>query len=325
VNTTPFSSPSTIVVAVAFDPQTEPLAQWAAALARALGKKLRLVHAVETWAEIGSSLAGVERSPLREVVPAVTETAREAATDRLAALASSLGTGISIDVVAATGSPVAILAQEAAAVDTCLLIVGAHFQMSTLVPRGLSTTLSLLATASVPVLAADARGHLPKPGAAVRLLVADDLGEQTESAVAFAGDMACAWHRAWVHHVHVSALSDADLESALRNAAIAARTVMTPDQAQVVCQAVHREQLRSLETRFADRRDALAASGGSYTSEVVPGGVKAELARLATDIAPDLLVFGRRAPDQPAATVFGRMPYRAMLAMQRPVLVVPSF
>ncbi len=313
-----------VAVAVAFDDHTLPLAQFGAALAAKLGKKLALIHVAETPAIARPVQPFVVPSVIWDKMLEYVAAGREQARKRLNELKESLPGTPDAKLVVLEGLVVDGLAKEATRLGACLLLVGTSVRNKLFVPRGFSTALTLMASSPVPVMAMDTERHIPGLDLAFRILLADDLGEQSEPAVQLAAALADSLPKTWVHHVHVSAFSKANLDTALKNAAVAAHTSMTPGEAEEIFKAVRAKQRDALEARFGDYREYVEAAGGKYSSEVVTGDVGQELDAAVKTYVPDVLVFGRHQSLHRQPFFFGRMPFKAMMAYNRPVLVVPG-
>lgn len=319
-----FAQGSSIAVAVAFDDHTVPLIRFASKLALRTGKKLALIHVAEPPLVAQPVAPFMVPSILWDKMPELAASHRAEAKRKLAALKEHVVPGVEVKSVVAEGHAAESLAKQAQQVDAALIVVGTRVNSKSFVPRGFSAALSLMASAPVPVLAMDTERHMPDFDLPFRILIADDLEEHTEPAVAVAAALAESLKKSWVHHVYVSALTSANLETALRNAALAAHTILPAKEAAEVFKAVHARQRAELEARFSDFREYVEAAEGKYTCEVTPGDVGGELDSAVRTYHLDLLVFGRHHGIHHDPWSFGRMPFRAMMGFGLPVLVVPG-
>jgi nucleotide-binding universal stress UspA family protein len=322
-----YASQPYVTVAVAFDQHSEALTRAAFELAERAGKKVCLVHAVEPWTELARSRPLGSRSPLWDSMQAVETSVQDKAVQRLDALARTAPAGLAVRTSVVRGSPTRAIADEAVEIGTYLLLVGAKSDAHKIFPAGVSTGLALLAASPVPTLVVDATRHVPRfdeRSRALRIVLADDLTERSEASLAYAAELARGCRGAWIHHVFVSGIARDALQVALQNAATATRTVCSDFEANEVFVELRRHQLATLEERFSAFRDYHEGAGGKYTNEVVAGGVAPELGAIVEDMGPDVLVFGRHRFVHTAPFAFGRMPFRAMLAFGRPVIVVPT-
>lgn len=296
-----------VTVAVAFDEHTPGLVRRGIELAGRHAKGLYLLHVVD------ATFAGQSEAMNRAYVA-------------LDVLAQTVPAGMNTRVGVAMGEVAGTLAEQAAEIGTCVLLVGAKERESGLIKRGMAVAADVVAKASVPVMVIDAtetRGAAPM-GAHPRFLLADDLTDKAETAVAFTAGLAEGVHDAWIHHVHISALSRENLNTALNSAAAAAHAELAPGLTADVCSAVAHEQVLRLEERIGEYRDYLEAAGCKYSAEALAGPLRGELDKIIADFNPDVLVFGRhRAPHLHPLTI-GQLPLKAMLGFGRPVVVVPD-
>jgi nucleotide-binding universal stress UspA family protein len=312
-----------IVVAVAFDAHTPLLVRAGADLARRLSKTLVLAHVVEPWQGRTPARPFGEQDPLWNATQAVEADARETAEQRLAALADTVDPNVVVRRRLVVGKPIEVL--TAGERDDALLIVGADFGNLRFTPRGFSTALSLMVSAPVPVLVIDTAASPELLSETPRLLVADDLGPDSEAAVEFGFALGTALGPSEVHHVHVNGLALDSVAAGLEAAAATAHTPLpSTDAARDVYTALVGELKERLEGRAEGLRDYLEAAQGRYVPQIETGRVVERLGDVADQVAPDVLVFGKHHAYHTRPFFLGRVPYRAMLAHRRPVVVVPN-
>jgi nucleotide-binding universal stress UspA family protein len=318
-----FNQPK-VAVAVAFDENAEGLVRLAGALARRLGKKLVLLHAVEPWIELPASLT--DATPLLGLGAAAEREAHGVAEARLKELAGLVPHGVEVERVVVLGKARSALAQSATACNASLLIVGAHLEaLRHAVPRGLSTAMALMPAATVPLLVVDPAKLPPLAEGDCKLLVADDLSAATAPAVRYALELAAAMGQCTVRHVYVNGIDRDQLQAALAAAAAASHSplgdAVSPDE---ILNRVTMQLQAKLEERASAHVDYLEAARGRYEAEVVSGSVRNELLLEVLRYRPHLLVFGRHKTLHTGPMFLGRMPFRAMVAHGLPVLIVPE-
>jgi hypothetical protein len=228
--------------------------------------------------------------------------ARAAAVSRLQALASMAPPEISVSSRVACGHLPEQIGTEALAVGSCLLLVGVDFARVRALPRRQSTALALLSSSPVPVTALDGRRPAAFAGGGRRILLADDLGLHSEAAVDFAFSLGAALGGTEVRHVHVARNSEGSNRPEMEAALLA----IMEDRA------------------TAGGRDYLEAAGGRYQPEVRPGDVAAGLDAAAAAAEPEVIVFGRHHAYYTDPFSIGHLPFRSMLALERPIIVVPN-
>jgi nucleotide-binding universal stress UspA family protein len=314
-----------VTVAVALDKHTPALVESASQLAAKLGKRLALIHVVEPWAELPASAPFGEGDPLWNVTQAVETSAVEKARARLADIAGMMPPKLDTVMLVLRGKPVEVIVREAGQLGTCLLVVGIDHGGSRFLPTGFSTAFSLLVGAPMPVLAIDATlGRMPDWGR-LRLMLADDLGRHSDTAVEFSAMLTAGLGNAELHHVHVNALSAESLRAGLAQAAASAHTPLDErTSAADVYAALLAELEAKLRSRVDAQRDYMEAERVAYSPRIVTGPVLEQLSEAAASVDPDVIAFGRHHAYYTKPFVVGRVPYRAMLAQKRPIIVVPN-
>ncbi len=315
-----------ITVAVAFDRHTVVLTETAVDLCRRTGKTLCLLHVVEPWLEqMHTSKALGTSDPLWNVNQAVETSSKDLARNKLDELAQMIPSDVSVIKRVVTGKPVEMIIKEVMETSTALLLVGADYSNLKFVPRGLSTALSLMVSSPVPVLVSDSTILSNTFAAKSKFLLADDLGVQSESAVDLAYTLAGALRNTDVLHVHVSGLTQESLEAGLTTAATASHTPFnTRASAQEVFKAINLDLKNKITKRAEKHLDYLEASKARCSIEVLNGGVHEQLADYAGRVNPQLIIFGRHHAYYTKPFFIGRVPYRTMLSLRRPVILVPN-
>ena len=315
-----------IGVAVAFDDHTQPLIDTAVALCRATGKDLYLVHVLEPWAQQRAPLPFGSPDPLWNATPKLYDDPRAQAQFRLNEIIGTLPKDVKARAEIFAGKASDVLPQEVLRLDTALLLVGARFSQTALMPNGVSTAAALMRACPVPVMVIDAKSSHLLPPRGGKFLVADDLTEHAEQAVRCAIDLAKATKAASLTHLHVTPLDPVALETALTNAAAASHAAGNlAAAARDVYAAISYHYEVELEKRSEPYLNQMIEGGVDYRKKVASGNLKSELTALVDRLNPDLLIFGHHASLHHDPFFFGRMPYKAMLAYRRPVLVVPTY
>jgi nucleotide-binding universal stress UspA family protein len=315
-----------ITVAVSFDRHTMVLTEAAAELCRRTGKTLCLLHVVEPWLDHAHSSRPLgPQDPLWNVNQAVETSARDLAQNKLEELAQMIPANIPVIKRIVSGKPVDMIIKEVVDTSSAMLIVGADFGNLKFVPRGLSTALSLMVSSPVPVLVADGGSLSTTFNSKSRFLIADDLGIQSESAVDFGYGLATALRGSHVQHIHISGLTLDNLQAGLATAAASSHTPLnTKTSASDVFSAINQDLKNKLQRRAEKHLDLLEASEGQISMEVLTGSVYDQLAEYSTKHNPHIIVFGRHHAYYTKPFFIGRLPYRTMLALKRPVILVPN-
>lgn len=315
-----------ITVAVGFDRHTIVLTEAAVELCRRTGKTLCLLHVIEPWLDrTNSSKALGPQDPLWNVNQAVETNSKDLARNKLDELAQMIPSDVAVIKRIAVGKPVDLIIKEVVETSTAMLLVGADYGSLKFVPRGLSTALSLMVSSPVPVMVADSSILANTFGSNSRFLIADDLGAQSESAVDFGYGLATALRGSQVHHIHISGLTMESLQAGLATAAASSHTPLNTRASAADVFAAMNHDLKNKLFRRAERHiDILEASEGQTMVDVLAGNVYDQLAEYASRHNPHVIVFGRHHAYYTKPFFIGRVPYRTMLALKRPVILVPN-
>lgn len=335
-----------IVVGVRLDPFFQPrdglaysyedegrrLIRAAQAIAKRSGASIRLVSICEESAFDVTSAATWTPSlswrslNLPEIMKAARKEACASSKRQLDALAQGaspeveITTHVLISKFAAQGLLAEAIIQEAS-----LILLGAGTKGDNYFTRGYSTPLAVMAETTVPTLvighACEADFTRPR----LRVLVADDLREETARAMQGAVDWAMAVGSTDVFHVHIEELSADGVRQVLGQAVPELRS--TADSTKLAADLV-----QALETAFRSRLaqriqgadERLRAAGGSFRFEVrrCPY-VRDEIERAADEFGADLIVFGRHQKVHRRPYLVGRVTYQAMLSQKRAVMIIP--
>ena len=315
----------TVVLAVRADEGAQSLVDAAMQLCRRTGMKLRIVQVAEYW--IGRSWPRelTIEGPLAEAVDAVEGESIRMAEKHLRKMAESAGRGLEVETNVLSGNASECIIADALANRASLIITGAGRGSHRFVPRGMSTALSLMADAPIPVLVIQ-EGCRPKfdmDGQVV--LIADDLSEHSERAVLTGFDLATALGKTKVKHVHVNAISEENLRVALEGVASASRSGQVRG---ISAGEIHELALKTLDAKLRQRaagmKAVLEASSSEVSCHLRSGDVIDELNKAAEETKADFVVFGRHRAFRRKPFLIGQVPFYAMLSPDRPVLVVPA-
>jgi nucleotide-binding universal stress UspA family protein len=295
-------------------------------MATRLNKRLVLIHTCEPWVNlpISKPFQG-EGSPLWDVTQAIEANAVDLAAGRLREIADlTTKMGAKTEPVVLTGNPTKCMLAAIDGFKAGMILVGASDGSQRLLPFGLSNALSLLADSPVPVMIV-AEGmnvdlDLPK----LRLLLCDDLEEQSEGAVDFAFELAGSLGKSDLRQVYINGLTLEGLTAAVTTAAATSHSSLSVG---LSATELHTSLLKKLEDRIAERalgrEEYIEAAGGSYEAEVLTGDIATQLERAVEKIQPNIIIFGRHERGHRKPFMIGRVPFQQMMAEKRPVIVVP--
>jgi nucleotide-binding universal stress UspA family protein len=261
---------------------------------------------------------------------AITQLARKEALAnsrrQLEAMAKDIGEGIatSTQVITAKYAAEGLLA-EALANDASMIVLGSGVKADKYFTRGFSTPLAVMAESTVPVLVIGQRCDIDLSKARLRILIADDLREETARAMQASLDIASVLGGSDILHLHVEELSVDGVRRVLGQ-------VVPELRSTVEWERLTSDLLLALETAFRSRLsqrihgadERLRASGGSFRFELRRSPfVRDEIERAADEFGADLLIFGRHQKTHRRPYLVGRVTYQAMLSQRRAVLLIP--
>src|SRR5207244_3984777 len=136
---------------------------------------------------------------------------------------------IKVRKIVASGRLVPTIRHEATAVGSSLLLVGAHYaDRKRHRPWSLSTALELMSSLARPVAVLDTSMSPKLFSTRPKLLLADDLGLESEKALRFAVDLSATVSDVEFTHLHVNGIREDALKAALDVAAATSHTPVNP-------------------------------------------------------------------------------------------------
>ncbi len=326
MNKSIWSENEVVTVAIGFDDHSVGLLAAAAALCKRTDKTLALLHVVEPWSYNPGVPAFGFMTPVLGAMAAASEEAQVAASQRLLEMARLVTPEVKVLAEVISGHLVETLCEQAKKLGSCLLIVGAKYADEKQPPRsGFSTALAVLNASSVPVLVLDSQAPARLSDRLATLMIADDLGPSGRAASQFGIEMAIALGNTSLNHVHVNGVRPEVLEAAVTSAVATSHTPADPKlSATKLFQSLLDNLAAALQERLEPNRDLLMRFDCSYSASVVTGDVVDEMAKIAETVRPDVLIFGRHRTIHTQPFFLGRVPFKAMLKLRRPVLVVPG-
>lgn len=321
-----------ILVAIKFDDSQTALMKVAEGLALRTGLRLRCVHVLESKPE--STLGRYYPGELyfSRLTYARQRQLIQDAEDRLTSLQKELNPSLAVETAVHLGHAAQLLMADASTQRVSCILSAHHVNAKRFLPKGFSTSLTLLAEAPVPVLSLPVGSLLFTPGERLRVLLADDLRESCEKAVAVACELVAGLENAELLHAHIYSEKQEDLEEW---SDFAGELLFARDYA-ASRPLDERALVSHLETKFhallgqrlektAFGRAAKAAEfNNSYRRVLATGSVLEQLSKLVSEIAPDLIIFGRHHLIHRRPLSLGKMPFYAMLGLNQAILSVPS-
>ncbi len=205
---------SSVVVAIKFNDHAPTLIKWGLSIARRMGLPLVLVNVTEHHA-----LYFVPYSlPILDTLVSSVEAENQLiAESQLENMAEKYLAGYEHKIYARSGYAAKEILEQAAYSRASLIIVGAAAASHHFVPKGFSTSLTLLAESPVPVLVISAAIETVMSSERCIVAFADDLSPQTESMARAALKFSASLGGVDFHHVHVNALTEEVLDAVMRD------------------------------------------------------------------------------------------------------------
>lgn len=317
--------PGPIVLAIAFDDQTFKVVDDAIGLAKALGRELRIIHAFdEQFADpVVAEMPGYYQVP--SLLTLNFEKLLGERRQKMAELLQQVGARHAVTGQVIVGETARVILADADARLAPLVITACSPGSYDFVPAGFSTAMTLMVESKLPVLTINDTRRLQVAKDKLRILVCDDLTPTSAMAVKTAYKLATALPGASVKHLHVHGdfreLLKSSWSDLLAKTPGISETFATPEE---LWTKQNDERTSLLKRRAAPYRDQLVAAGGQANIEVrLANKVESELRLVDEEWAPHLIVFGRHRLLKTRPFVLGRVPYRAMLGLNRAVLMVP--
>lgn len=306
------------------------LVQSAGKLAQRLGATLRLVCVCETSPI--EDITGLpwrpayrwQRKWLESVFFEYRQELIEKAGKRLRSLAAECALPVDFEVNAIGAAyPYQGILADAVTHSASLILVGAGTKTGDYMTKGFATPLAVMAEATMPVMVLSSRCSIDFSKPKLKVLLADDLREETAMGVRSALDWAARLGAAEILQLHVAKthefkqLFDRILPYLKRGIA------PNPDAMQSF-QEVEAMILQRLRDRLLDFKETHSGSIGSMRQEVREGKDHSEeIARAADFFGADILMFGKYHKVHRRPFLVGRTTYDHLLAQKRPVMVFP--
>lgn len=161
------------------------------------------------------------------------------------------------------------------------------------------------------------------PAEKLRILVGDDLRDATDRAVSTAFEFGAS-SRGSVLELFIDTMNAevfADyIRSAIRLAHARGETMASAEEIQEMILKNWRDKLSG---RCLTGKRKLQSSGGAFEEVIATGKIAEVLEAKITAFKPDLLVFGRHRGIHTEFSQLGQLTLFAMLALHRPILIVP--
>ena len=315
-----------VSVSLNFNAQTDTLVDKAVQYCLRTGSSLRLVHVCEPYSASAWSTMMAGEMVLTDMLDIALEKAKAAAAAKLFDISRRFDGKLPMTSAILIGLAAEMIIADAQANNVSLIMVGASQQSHRFIPRGMSVALSLMGNSPIPVMVLTEGETLNFSKDRLKLLISDDLREQSRSAVTGACDLAFALGRADVKHFHVNGITVDTLRAALEFATTASHS---SSGAAFSAESVHQTTVKQLEQKLASRAGDsvknLLAIGAKYENELVTApSVTESVGKLAADWDADIICFGRHHTVHRKPFLIGQLPFYSMLSIKRPLVIFPD-
>jgi nucleotide-binding universal stress UspA family protein len=284
-----------LVVGVTLIPEVdEKILHYAKNISKILSLKIKLVHSLSIHeAQPYINYAGYPPALGINPIHSWAKIKSESLT-RLSALAQATGVHAEEDFVLAEGVSEDCLIDEAKKCGAVLIVVGAAATRYKFVPSGFSVAISLLDASPLPVLVVNNESEVDLTESTLRMVIADDLGEFSESALNTCAAIAKVLPRSEIHHVHVTGSAGKLLLDTMKKywetmGSLISTTIKPGD-----CYASDMEsRQKDMEDRAQKIMDVSNILNTTYRQEILTGGTGKEIFDYAKEVNPHLMIFGQ--------------------------------
>jgi nucleotide-binding universal stress UspA family protein len=222
--------------------------------------------------------------------------------------------------------PSAVVA-DAIASNSSLIVAAAGQIEGRTFPHGYSTSIGLMAASTLPVMVVPNHWNHLHNYDHLKVLVADDLTDHSRGAISLACEFAANFPGSEVMHLHICKSSTADIKN-WGDEILAAMTKGTVPMDEGFNQEkflakVGKSYKDTLESRLGTAK-LLIEQSGAYKPAVAYGDPFAEFGKAVDKFNPDIVVFGRHEFFHARPFGIGKMPFHAMLGLNRPVVISPT-
>ena len=317
-----------ILVGTVFDDHWEDCIPQLTEFAKATNSQIRLAHVIRPI-EYHRTIASHYYESINYETLNLEETFEKDFREKLAKLQKKfVEQDVPCDTKILWGPTAGSLMAEAKSWGASMIVAKLRSSPKQYMPYSLSTIINLMTFSEVPVMTLPHEGELDLSKKDPKILIADNLREETENIVKIAvnfGNMIGPSH--FVHfHVHNQAkqeilrLGDTILNAMLENKA-KDKTDFVPDKLLKDIEA-------DINSKFEKRYDVAAADIAHgkhhYIQETVYNNVREALEEKVKDYGPDFIIFGKHHTLHAKPMAIGKIPFYTMLNFDIPTLTIPE-
>ncbi|MBI2603592.1 MAG: universal stress protein [Deltaproteobacteria bacterium] len=316
------------LVGVCFDDRNEKLLSYAMKLAEKTGAKLRLTHVVGPGTEfswVSSVYGGSVYQPLAKEIQ---EQTFKESYERLMELHSKIKGLGEVETNISMGTPPEVLSADAVASGASLILVGTRINRAKFLPKGFSTSLSLMTHASRPVMTVPDDVRSVRESGNLKVLYADDLTDHSRDALTVGFEMAYGLENTDFYHLHICEVEEEDLkETQEKMSEMMVMERIPYDEHISKSDPVGKARTKikeKMNLRLGGVKFLLQAASCSYIQKIYFGDVQEQLHKAVEEIDPDILVFGKHSFLHRKPFGIGKLPFSAMLSQNRTIVIAPG-
>jgi hypothetical protein len=222
--------------------------------------------------------------------------------------------------------PSAVVA-EAISSKASLIVAAAGQITDKSFPYGYSTSLGLMTGSTLPVMIVPNHVSHVRNYDHLRVLVADDLSDHSRGALSMGCEFANAFSNSELMHLHICKSTREDIKQwgeQILESMTAGRIPMDPSfRKDHYIDKVGQFYRNSLESRIGSAK-MMVEQTGKYHSSVLYGEPFEQFEQAVEKFNPDIVIFGRHEFVHARPMGIGRMPFQAMLALNRTLVIAPA-
>ncbi len=326
------ASKQTILVAgVSLSGEEKDYLKSCVGLADLLGAKLVLAHAILPFQSYAYAGEGAFY-PVANYETGFRELSEAKAMEEFEALVQfcreqSQTQALEIDTRVVHADPALGLASLAKELHASMILCGHHQSASKSDLFGMSTAFLLMAEASTPVMSLPIERLSPLSSSSdVRVLIADEITRDEPELLQQASPLLAQFKPVSITHMHVSPLSDREIDhmvATIKNGMILGRF---PSDAQFNRQSYLEGTKQAIADQLQRRYEATMSTDKGqthYQALASFGDPREQIHKAAEQTNANLLVFGRHHIFHRKTLSSGNLPYHGMTSLNLPVLVLP--
>ncbi len=321
-----FSPETTLVVGLDLTDDEKSLIDTAVTMAQRTGARLILVHAAPPFRSY--SLAGEGFTlPYEELERETYDNDLKLAEAKIEAIRENMPSDVVVETEVFRDFPEDALESVAQESHAQMILCGYRIEKHQTLLRGMSTALSLMRHASIPLMTVPIGTRIDFTDDKHICLVADNLKSEGFYALKAAMGFCKSIDTQELVHLHVNPMSFREIHgmvSKIKVAMLEGRFPSDPDfSSDLYIERLNSELLMRLRQRLHEA-DPEFAQGTNYRAVVKFGQPAEVLHRTVEETHASILVFGKHHFFRPKGFSLGKVPYQAMVERNVATLVVPD-